>query len=67
MQFSETLSRLLDRLTFAKTSKLERFNKMGEIIFIIPIKNIYTDKAFLNGVQIDKPFISYQQIMDGGT
>jgi len=28
--------------------------------------NIYSEKAFLNGGKIEKPFITYQQIMEGG-
>jgi predicted alpha-1,2-mannosidase len=28
--------------------------------------NIYSEKAFLNGGKIEKPFITYQQILEGG-
>ena len=30
-------------------------------------ENIYAEKAFLNGKPVEKPFITYQQIMSGGT
>jgi putative alpha-1,2-mannosidase len=33
----------------------------------ISAENIFTEKAFLNGKPVEKPFITYQQIMSGGT
>lgn len=41
------------------------------LLFTITAKNystgnIYTDKAFLNGVLVDKPYITYEQVMKGG-
>jgi predicted alpha-1,2-mannosidase len=32
----------------------------------ISIQNIYSDKALLNGKMLDKPFITFEQILNGG-
>ncbi len=52
--------------------KKARLNlKNGKVFEIkaksISSKNIYSDKAFLNGKMLDKPFITFEQIMNGGS